>query len=438
MMKAKMNKFQVLILVVAAMIILSACGSFQVGVETPPSQTDMQADEAQEQVISPTSVDSELTIIDEVQNEIFISAVAWYGKVISASEGEGDGAILVLAFDVGEIALVGVDPAVDAQIDDLRDKEPPGSDAHFWGQVSCEGEDVANCQLVVDYLRPDGPGTILDPQPIEGWEGVIYNGPPGPRSGGDDYFALSGDFNIQYGIWGFDENLRSELESLRDTGTVIKIWGQILAGTLDWGGTQIQVYRFELVENPSTQIAPAPEWAAVDDGWLTYINEPYHYQLRHPTTATITEFGVMGFRSEEKPPDMTSEEYMRYLQETYTEGLCVLIENGLGYIYISAPVNQGFRFYNCGLTGLGAGDHVAKTEEIIIGGQTYTANGLEYRYISGGDALDVHNEFFRLMLPDGTQIEYGATSRNDATFEDYLMKGHDSIRQILSTYEQAQ
>ncbi len=437
-MKAKMNKLQALILVVAAMIILSACGSFRVSVETPASQADMQADEAQEQAISPTAVDSELTVIDKAQSEIFTSAIAWYGDVISAPEGEGGGAILVLAFDVGEIALVGADPAVDAQIYELRDKEAPGSEAHFWGQVACEGKVLASCQLVVDYLRPAGPGTTFDPQPVEGWEGVIYNGPPGPRSGGDDYFALSGAFHIQYGIWAFDENLRSELESLRDTGTVIKIWGQVLAGTLDWGGAQIQVDRFEPVENPSTQIAPAPEWAAVDDGWLTYINEPYHYQLRHPPTATITEFGVTKFKSEEKPPDMSSEEYMRYLQETYTEGLCVLIENGLGYIYVSAPVNQGFRFYNCGLTGLGAGDHITKTEEIIIGGQTYTANGLEYRYISGGETLDVHNEFFRLMLPDGTQIEYGSTSRNDATFEDYLMKGHDSIRQILSTYEPAQ
>ncbi len=265
-MKVKMNKLQDFFLVVAAMIILSACGSFRVSVETPASQVDMQADEAQEQAISPTAVDSELTVIDKAQSEIFISAIAWYGDVISAPEGEGGGAILVLAFDVGEIALVGADPAVDAQIYELRDKEAPGSEAHFWGQAACEGKVLASCQLVVDYLRPAGPGTTFDPQPVQGWEGVIYNGPPGPRSGGDDYFALSGAFHIQYGIWAFDENLRSELESLRDTGAVIKIWGQVLTGTLDWGGAQIQMDRFEPVENPLTQIAPAPEWAAVDDG----------------------------------------------------------------------------------------------------------------------------------------------------------------------------
>jgi hypothetical protein len=38
------------------------------------------------------------------------------------------------------------------------------------------------------------------------------------------------------------------LESLRDSGQVIRIWGELTVGVPDWNGTQINVTRLELVD----------------------------------------------------------------------------------------------------------------------------------------------------------------------------------------------
>ena len=103
--------------------------------------------------------------------------------------------------------------------------------------------DYGGCELVVSRLRPSGPGPFFDPDPVEGWEGVIYSGPPGLQV--DDYFALVGDFNVWYGIYSPDSAINNQLESLRDMGTIIKVWGELVAGVIDGNGTQIQVNRFE-------------------------------------------------------------------------------------------------------------------------------------------------------------------------------------------------
>jgi hypothetical protein len=289
-------------------------------------------------------------------------------------------------------------------------------------------------------LRPSGPGPFFDPDPVEGWEGVIYSGPPGLQV--DDYFVLVGDFNVWYGIWSPDSPINSQLEALRDTGTVIKVWGELVAGVMDGNGTQVQANRFEIVEEPSGAVPPPPDWPEAPDGKEAYINEEHGYQLRVPPVATITEFGPVMFSPDEVPEGMTDEEYMAQLQEQYGEKLCVYIEYALGYIYISAPPNQveGFRYYPCGLTGLGAGEIEQKTEEVTIAGQTYVAQGFEWigdmaPCSPPRETLDCHNETMIIELEDGTRIEYGARYEPTATFEDYLMKGRDMLLEILASYE---
>jgi len=361
--------------------------------------------------------------------------VAWYGYVASTPDGaQFDDYLVLMPEGTGEIGLEGVNAEIEAEIVALRDKEEPGKYAHFWGALTCDILDYGGCQLLVTRLRPDGPGSFFDPDPVEGWEGTVYSGPPGPRSGGDDYFALVGDFNVQYGIWSTDSAINSQLESLRDTGTVIRVWGQVLAGIPDWNGTQIQVTRFEIVDEPSGAVPPLPDWPEADDGMEVYTNEVYGYRFRYPPTATITEFGVEGFPSDELPEGMSAEEYLAQLREQYSGKLCVQVEYALGYLVISAPPNEeGLRYATCRRTGAGVSEIVGKSEEVTIGGQTYTAVG--YEFIGEGETLVDHNETLAVELEDGTVIEYGARPEPTATYEDYLMKGRNMLLRILASYE---
>ena len=362
--------------------------------------------------------------------------VGWYGYVASTPDGAQFDDYLVLEPEgTAEVGLTGADASIEAEIEALRDKEEPGKHAHFWGTLTCPVLDYGGCELVVSRLRSDGPGPFFDPDPVEGWEGTIYSGPPGPRSGGDDYFALVGNFHVQYGIGAIDEAINSQLESLRDTGTVIRVWGELSAGIPDWNGTQIQVNRIEVVEEPSAPAPPPPDWPEPDDGMQVYTNDVYGYQFSYPASAAITEIGVEGFVSDELPEGMTSDEYMAQLREQYSDKLCVHIEYALGYIYISAPPNQGFRYATCGRTGIGAGEIVEKSETVVIAGQTYRAEGYEF---TGAwepcETLDCHNETLVIALEDGTRIEYGARPEPTASYEDYLMKGKDMLLQILASY----
>jgi hypothetical protein len=52
-----------------------------------------------------------------------------------------------------------------------------------------------------------------------------------------------------------------------------------------------------------------------------------------------------------------------------------------------------------------------------------------------GETLDLHNELFWIFLENGTRIAYGGTPRQDATYQDYLMKTKEMLLQILATYE---
>ncbi|UCC63222.1 MAG: hypothetical protein JSV36_21225 [Anaerolineae bacterium] len=178
---------------------------------------------------------------------IGLPVLAWYGHVASTPTGaQFDDYLVLMPEGVGEIGLEGADEAVEAQIVALRDKKEPGKYAHFWGTLNCPLLDYGGCQLVVTRLRVDGPGPFFPPDPVAGWEGTLVSGRPGPRSGGDDYFVLAGDFPIQYGIDSADPALRAQLESLRDTGTVIRVWGELSAGVMDWNATRIQVTRIEV------------------------------------------------------------------------------------------------------------------------------------------------------------------------------------------------
>jgi putative hemolysin len=180
-----------------------------------------------------------------------IEVVGWYGSVVSLPPGSEFDDYLALAPEgAGEVGIAGVDEAVEAQIVALRDQEEPGKYAHFWGTLTCDVPDYGGCQLVVTRLRVDGPGELFDPDPVEGWDGVIVKEPP--MSQYDDHFVLSGDFFVIYGIDSSDPAIATQLEELRNTMTPVRIWGEVTCGVMDVNGCAINVTRLEITGEPLT------------------------------------------------------------------------------------------------------------------------------------------------------------------------------------------
>ncbi|MBL7184081.1 MAG: hypothetical protein ISS50_06490 [Anaerolineae bacterium] len=172
--------------------------------------------------------------------------VCWYGHVISLPPGsQYDDYLSLVPEGAGEIGVEGADETIEAEIVALRDKEEPGKYAHFWGTLTCDVLDYGGCQLLVTRLRPEGPeGPFFDPDPVEGWEGTIVSWSPMVQF--DDYFVLTGDFPVGYGIDSSDPTIASQLESLCDTGTTIRVWGEVICPAIDSYGTHIVVTRIEI------------------------------------------------------------------------------------------------------------------------------------------------------------------------------------------------
>lgn len=354
-----------------------------------------------------------------------LSVIAWLGYVVSTPDGaQFDDYVVILPEGNGQFGIEGADDGIDQKIIGLRDKEEPGKYAHFWGRLNCDVPDYGGCQLLVDRIRV---GTeITEPESIENWFGKIFSLESGLQF--DDAFVLEGDYPVQYGIASFiAENgfpiYAEELESLRDTDQTVKVSGQLTCGVPDSNGCQIQVSTLEV------------NGAIVDPyaGWLTYINEDYGYQFRHPAQATIQESGVMGFPTEELPEGMSIDDYIAQLEEQYGERLCVSLQFSSGYITISPPENESFKYAICGRTGVGVGELINKSEDVFVAGSFYKAEGFEF--IGEGETIPDHNETFVIRLPDGTRIEYGARPVEDVTYDEYLTEVKSMLLQILSTYE---
>jgi putative hemolysin len=169
--------------------------------------------------------------------------VAWGGFVKGLpADAQFDDFVALEPEGAGDVGLTGADSTVEAHIHMLRDS---GTYAHFWGMLSCPLLDYGGCQLVVTHLREDKPAPFLDPDPVEGWEGTVVGTPAGAQF--DDKFLLAGQHPVGFGIGSTDPELAARLESLRDTGTAVRVWGQVEAGVPDAFGTHIEVNRLEIV-----------------------------------------------------------------------------------------------------------------------------------------------------------------------------------------------
>lgn len=176
-----------------------------------------------------------------------MQVTAIYGQVVSPAEkGPADALLLLVSEDIPEMFVTGETGEIEDMIQSLKDKSEPANKANFWGWLDCPSMD--KCLLTVSKMRVDGPGDELPTDKIEGWEGIIYSGPSGIRSGGDDYIAVLGEYPFEYGIWSMDKSINQQLEELRDSGKVVRIWGDLYAGRPDWNATQIVVTQVEFAE----------------------------------------------------------------------------------------------------------------------------------------------------------------------------------------------
>jgi hypothetical protein len=183
--------------------------------------------------------------------------VGWFGQVVSLPQGAQFDDYLVLAPEgVGEIGLTGVDVDTEAQIEALRDS---GKYAHFWGTLTSDVPDSGGYQLIVTRLRVDEAGPESEADPVEAWEGTVWSTPEMAQY--DDYFSLSGDFAVRFGIESSDPALAAQLQALRDTQTPVRVWGRLTCGVMDVNACQISVLGIAVVGQP-----PAEAPAAVD-GW---------------------------------------------------------------------------------------------------------------------------------------------------------------------------
>lgn len=202
----------------------------------------------------------------------------WYGRVESApGDAQFDDYLALLPEELRlEVGLAGADETIESEIVNLR-----GSNtyAHFWGTLDCAVPDYGGCQLVVTQLRPDGPGApLFEPTAVEGWTGVIVSTSGDAQF--DDYFVSSGKFRPRYGIDSADAAIAAQLASWRDTGSIVRVWGQVTCPAIDVQGVQIQVERIEIAME-----APAPE--AGYEGWKPYLNEELGYALWYPGDCAV-------------------------------------------------------------------------------------------------------------------------------------------------------
>ncbi len=91
------------------------------------------------------------------------------------------------------------------------------------------------------YMPPGTTDEIAD------WRGVIKSTEPGAQY--DDYFELWTNGQIIYfGIDSMDPAVKSQIETLRNSGKIVHLYGTLLSNVPDYNGSQVQVDHIDVEE----------------------------------------------------------------------------------------------------------------------------------------------------------------------------------------------
>ncbi len=245
------------VLLVVTLLMAPACGTLQIGIEVP-QDTEPTLPPVTQPVAPATSPPPETVPATPTDYQRApVEAIAWYGEVHSVDRADPGYDYLKLWHlhlwpKFGRaVGLAGADPAVNAEIERIRDRDVR---AHFWGTLICDVGDYGACQLMVTRLSANDGGPTFIPDPVNGWQGTIGRLPGEPGSQKASlYFALTGEVPILYGITSQDPSIQFELERLRDSRSIVRIWGDLHSRVHPVTGSQIIVNRLQLV---SAALAP--------------------------------------------------------------------------------------------------------------------------------------------------------------------------------------
>lgn len=162
------------------------------------------------------------------------------------------------------------------------------------------------------------------------------------------------------------------------------------------------------------------------EGWLVYYSDYYGFEISYPTDANLEMSGVEGFPTEEQPEDMSATQYLSYLRGLYPDDICLAFGYEGGFVTVRAPLEDGGKYADvCPGLGIGAYELVEQTEEIMVAGASYVAEGFEIR-----DSGSWLGEFLSVELEDGTSITFGVF---DMSLEDYVAV-REVLLQIVTSY----
>lgn len=189
---------------------------------------------------------TEFNVVQETSSPAEMKVFAWYGHVhTNVDSRAGFDTILVLPYG-GVVGIVGASTSIRNQIASLKDVLPG---ANFWGALTCNFPSDGVCLLTVSRLREDGPGEFFDPDPVEGWDGILVSN---TFNMGLTTVLVNTEvpFPVYFGLDSTDPEISAQFEALRDSGAVVRVWGELSAGVMNTNATSIMVTGIEVLGSP--------------------------------------------------------------------------------------------------------------------------------------------------------------------------------------------
>ena len=252
--------------VMILLVVSTACGQVQVGVEDatsePQSKTDIQAEwTGVITVVVTLEVIENVPVKPDVDQGEVIEVVAWRGGIHKLPQAsEYDDFVSLQPPGTGEFGLVGMDETIEAEIHSLRHADPPNDSILLWGELTCLDQDYNGCQLVVNRMEY-GPVHTTGGS-VNGWIGTIKSSTF--NSGISYVLELAGDYPMWYSLHASQKpELQALIEELHDTGAIVQIYGELLTGVPDMNGTRIEADVIGVIQQGQLTPEPLPD-PAVD------------------------------------------------------------------------------------------------------------------------------------------------------------------------------